>query len=152
MSLTLATVIDHTRDDLRRADTTAGLYILAIAGLAALVGEISDQLTPTAKLAVSAAALPAAVTVVCAAVVLWPRRSRGLPTPGSWLHAARQPSWQALRDVYAEGNDEERAALQLWHLSPIVARKYRWLRPATVGLVATVAVLLAVGVGLVLTA
>lgn len=144
--LTIPAVIDHTRDDLRRADTTAGIYILAIGALAALIGQIGDKLPRDVLLASSVAALPAAGTVLCAAAVLWPRhiRQRGVVAPGSWPHAVREPSWKTLLDAYTTGDPYEHGARQLWLLARIVGPKFAWLRGATLGMLTTVATLVGV--------
>jgi MFS family permease len=145
--LTIPTVIDHTRDDLRRADTTAGLYILAIGALAALIGQIGDKLPGHVLVAVAVlAAPPAAATIGCAAAVLWPRHlnHRGIVAPGSWLHATHEPSWKTLLDAYRDADPDEYTARQLWILARIVRPRYRWLRMATAGILTTVGTLLLV--------
>lgn len=145
MSLTITTVIDHTRDDLRRADTTAGLCLVAIAGLAALAGELVDALPGPVLVALSTTALPAAATLVAAAGVLWPRRLfQHTVLPGSWLHAACASSWEQVALDYAELDPVACAVQQLRLLALITAAKYRWLRRATRLLAVTVVWLLAV--------
>lgn len=145
MSTTTFTLtIDHTRDDLRRADNTAGTCIIAIAGLAALVGQIGKDLTLDVRIVTSLAALPAAATLALALAVLWPRRPiLGHGVPGSWVHAAHSPSWRTLRDDYENTDLVEADARQLWLLARIAENKFTWVRRATMLLGATVAVLAA---------
>ena len=141
----LHTTIEHTRGDLQRADNTAVGHIVAIAGLAALVGQIGKDLPHHVLLAVSTAALPAAATLVFAAAVLRPRgrRQRGAVVPGSWVHATRQQSWSTLLDAYDQADPREVAARQLRAFAAIAEAKFAWLARSTVLLITTVAVLAA---------
>ncbi len=141
MSISNAT--DHTRDDLRRADTNAATHTIAIAGLAALIGQIGKDLPRDVLLAVSASALPAAATLLCALAVMRPRRAGGTGMPGSWLHAARSPSWRTLLDDYEQAPPVEIDARQLWLLARITENKYCWVKRSTTMLATTVAFLVA---------
>lgn len=141
----LASTLEQTRDDLRRADASATTLILTIAGLAALVGQIGKDLPHHVLIAVSVAALPAAATVVLAAFVIAPRgrRPRGTISPGSWIHACHAASWKTLLESYEEADPAEVNARQLRAVALIVEIKFTWLARATNLLITTVAVLAA---------
>lgn len=135
--------IERTRDDLRRADATAGAHILVLLGLGSIIAELGADLPRTIAIAVLVATIPAAVTTGLALAVVRPRVIHSL-TPGSWPHDAHQPGWTHMLSVYADADDTEMLGRQLWTLSRIVAAKVHWLRRATIALVATLAYLVAV--------
>lgn len=135
--------IERTRDDLRRADATAGAHILVLIGLGSIIAELGADLPRAIAVAVLIAAIPAAVTTGLALAVVRPRVFHSL-TPGSWPHDAHQPNSAHLIGIYATTEDVEMLGRQLWTLGRIVAAKVRWLRRATIALVVTLAYLVVV--------
>lgn len=141
MDDTVTTAVEHTRDDLRRVDATAGACILTLIGLGTIIAEIGGDLPRSVALAAAAATVPAAGTIALALAVVWPRITDAGFAPGAWPHAAHERSWSTLRDSYAAADPEEVQARQLWTLARIVATKVRWLRRATLALATTIGVL-----------
>jgi hypothetical protein len=155
-AITIPAVIEQTRDDLRRFDFTAIAYLAAVVALCgALLGalaELGRDVPRVVLLALAPAALPATAVIICATLVLWARTSppAGPPKPGSWVHAVHEPSWRTLLTAYQDNDLAEAAARRLWILARITARKFRWLRRATVGIVVLAAYLLCAGIYIVL--
>jgi Pycsar effector protein len=147
----LPVVVEHTRDDMRRADTTAVGHIAGIAGLAALVGQVAVTLPHPVLVITLIAGLPAVGVLVQAARVLWPRTTRRQTPAGSWVHAAHhlRHGTDLVAD-YAATEVTELYAVQFAVLASIASRKYRLVRVGTVLLLATLTVLfvaLLVGLG-----
>lgn len=157
-AITIPAVIEQTRDDLRRFDFTAIAYLATTAAISgAVIGALAEfghDVPRTLLSALAPAAVPAVAAAVCATLVLWARTTvpSGPPTPGSWLHAARTPSWRALLTSYEEADLTEAAARRLWTLSRITEAKFRWLRRASAWTVVFAAHLLVAAAVVVITA
>lgn len=140
---TLATAVERTRDDLRRADATAGAYILILIGLGTIAAELGADLPRAVAVATTLAAAPAAITAGLALAVVKPRIHGGF-APGTWPHAAYQPGWTRVRDSFDHIDPLDIEAQQLWVFARIVSAKTRWLKRATVALAVTIGALVAI--------
>ncbi|RJQ74206.1 hypothetical protein D5S17_23335 [Pseudonocardiaceae bacterium YIM PH 21723] len=150
-------MIDQTRDEMRRADAMAGVQIVLLAGIAAMVGQIGAALPRSVLMIAALAAIPAAASVWFASLALLPRGVTGKkaksvsPAPGSWVHILRSGS-----DCYTNYAAERLDRLQLGvlqQLAPLTHRKFLHVRRAWICLWATLLILLValvVGYGLAL--
>lgn len=134
----LPAMVEHARDDLRRADTTVGIYLVTIAGLAAMIGQIGHDLTPITIRILAVAALPATGVLIQAVRVWWPRGTNNrYPEPGSWVHVATTANRADAEAIYTATPASGVLITQLRLLAGIATRKYRQLRWATIWLTLT---------------
>jgi hypothetical protein len=140
--------IDHTRDDLRRADATAGALVFFILGLGSIVAEIGADLPRGIAIAVTFAAIPAVVTVGCALAVVRPRMidNGDDPAAGSWPHSSRQSGGPAVLAALDAADPREIKSQQGWSLSLIAKAKNAWVPRAVKGFAVTSLYLAAVAI------
>ncbi|GAA3943916.1 Pycsar system effector family protein [Microbacterium soli] len=142
-------MLQEARDDVQHADQKASL-LLATAGVGFGVvvgGQMSspwraDQmLSPIGQILWWAGIVAAVASVVAAAVAVWPRyRLEVMPRYGItyWGHVAAFRDPRSLGKAMTKagsdrkGAGRDRALHQLWSLSRIVLKKYRWIRASLV--------------------
>jgi hypothetical protein len=172
----LGEVRDETRDDLRRADATAGVYVIGLAGIAALIGQIATSLNSVVRLICAVAGIPALLAVWCCLRVFKSRignqdqavtddqdqpdthdqdqpgaDNHGQPRIGSWVHADAVRDPELLLAAYEATDPGRVVAGQLPLLGSIASRKFQWLKPAgTLMEITVVALGLALLVGIAL--
>lgn len=132
----LARAHEHVREELKRADAKATTLLTLPAGAAAGVIALTGRpVGVPATVALWAAAMPLALSVVLLLLVLLPRDNHQ-PPQGSWLHAA-QVGPAELLDSYTRAPE---SALLLAHDVCVLARlardKFRWIRRAVLALLA----------------
>lgn len=139
----LPAVLEHTRQDLARADLTALGYVAALIALGTMITQINS--IPAHVLPwLAAACLPAAGVVAAAIWAMWPRRINHTPDrPGSWVHARSTQSVDELLGSYLPYSADEIAAEQLHVLATVAHRKFRAVRIMLPLLGATITILLA---------
>lgn len=151
-------MLQEARDDVQHADQKASL-LLAAAGVGfgvIISGQMSSDWRADTVLSMPGQILwgfGIALAVACitaAAVAVWPRyRLETMPRYGVtyWGHVAafKDPYrlGTALAKTDSDAKARERVLHQLWSLSRIVLRKYRWIR---------VSLLLGAGAGVALSA
>ncbi|HWO58867.1 MAG TPA: hypothetical protein VNO31_02335 [Umezawaea sp.] len=140
----LDTTIEHTRADLVRADSNAGLYVLGLLALGGIVSQVGADLPRLIAIAATAAVIPAVVTIAFAVAVVWPRALTGAPTAGSWPHAADQTGPELLRTAFEDVDQVDARTEQLWTLAGSAKTKNLKLRRVAIGFAATASYLAAV--------
>jgi len=140
--------IDHTRDDLRRADATAGAIIFFTLGLGGIIADAAGDLPRVVVIAATFAAVPATVTIRRALAVVRPRMidDGEDAAPASWPHADRQEDGDAVLAAIDSADPRQIKAAQEWSLAKIAAAKNREVPRAISSFVVTVQYLAAVAV------
>jgi hypothetical protein len=139
----LPTVLEHTRQDMARADLTALGCAAALIALGTMITQING--IPASALPwLAAACLPAAGVLAAACWAMWPRHINGTPAmPGSWVHARTIGSVDELIGSYLPWAVEEITAAQTKALAAVAHRKFTAVRIMLPLLGLTIVILLA---------
>jgi hypothetical protein len=137
--------------ELGRSDATAGLHLLFLVAIAAVVGQVGDKLTPLVLTLACCMIVPASVIAFCATRILAVRGTRGgAARVASWPWVAKSEQRRgALVAAYRATSAEELIEGQLYAIANINAARAVWKRkmqPWVVVLLAIAAVTVVAGV------
>ncbi|EQD86778.1 hypothetical protein A8924_1534 [Saccharopolyspora erythraea NRRL 2338] len=137
----LNAAVSQVRDELRRADTKATTLLTLVGAAFAGVVSLTRTALPTAsEVALWAAAVPIAASVLVLLAVVFPYLDAG--EPGSFLHAARSKPAELVELHSNTESSPERVAVTMVVVSQIARRKYRRIAWAVRLLVTGLVVLL----------
>ncbi|WP_156365736.1 DUF6338 family protein [Nocardiopsis sp. NRRL B-16309] len=141
---TLASVmLAEARAEVALADHKASMILAALGvGFGALLGGIfasnwgPEKLNGVWEVAWWIGAVMAGVSVVCAAAAIWPRYTNVDAVNGIyyWGHVATFKELDTFQEAFSDqrGASSSRNQHQLWRMSHVVIRKYRFVRSALV--------------------